>query len=144
MGQTLGERVEVRRLVAWFDGKFAEDVTRNLNDEKYIKRSWPGVVSRDASALRAGYAKSARPSALSRLAGGDAEMAGRLVHLARRFRRGGRICRCWISPATWTGRSARARANGMRGLKSRPSFRALLADRVPGMTPPAHYADLDF
>ena len=29
-------------------------------------------------------------------------------------------------------------------MKSRPSFRALLADRVPGMTPPEHYADLDF
>ena len=25
-----------------------------------------------------------------------------------------------------------------------PSFRALLADRVPGMTPAAHYANLDF
>ncbi len=29
-------------------------------------------------------------------------------------------------------------------MKSRPSFRPLLADRVPGMEPPAHYADLDF
>jgi glutathione S-transferase len=29
-------------------------------------------------------------------------------------------------------------------MKSRPSFRALLSDRVPGLTPPAHYADLDF
>ena len=29
-------------------------------------------------------------------------------------------------------------------MKSRPSFRPLLADRVPGVTPPAHYADLDF
>jgi glutathione S-transferase len=29
-------------------------------------------------------------------------------------------------------------------MKSRPSFRPLLADRVPGMTPPTHYADLDF
>jgi glutathione S-transferase len=29
-------------------------------------------------------------------------------------------------------------------LKSRPSFRALLADRAPGMPPAAHYADLDF
>ena len=28
--------------------------------------------------------------------------------------------------------------------KSRPSFRALLAERVSGITPPAHYADLDF
>lgn len=29
-------------------------------------------------------------------------------------------------------------------VKSRPSFRALLADRAPGMPPAAHYADLDF
>ena len=29
-------------------------------------------------------------------------------------------------------------------MKSRPSFRGVLADRVPGTTPPAHYADLDF
>jgi len=29
-------------------------------------------------------------------------------------------------------------------VKSRPSFRALLADRVPGMTPDPVYADLDF
>jgi glutathione S-transferase len=29
-------------------------------------------------------------------------------------------------------------------MKSRPSFRGVLADRVPGMTAPSHYADLDF
>ena len=29
-------------------------------------------------------------------------------------------------------------------VKSRPSFRGLLTDRMPGMTPPEHYADLDF
>jgi glutathione S-transferase len=29
-------------------------------------------------------------------------------------------------------------------MKSRPSFRAILADRVSGMAPPAHYDDLDF
>ena len=29
-------------------------------------------------------------------------------------------------------------------MKSRPSFRGILADRVSGTTPPAHYADLDF
>ncbi|MDB5377724.1 MAG: hypothetical protein JWR00_2170, partial [Rubritepida sp.] len=28
--------------------------------------------------------------------------------------------------------------------KSRPCFRTLLADRVTGMEPPSHYADLDF
>ena len=29
-------------------------------------------------------------------------------------------------------------------MKSRPCFRSLLADRVSGVLPPAHYADLDF
>ena len=29
-------------------------------------------------------------------------------------------------------------------VKSRPAFRSLLADLLPGFTPPEHYADLDF
>jgi glutathione S-transferase len=29
-------------------------------------------------------------------------------------------------------------------VKSRPAFRPLLGDRVSGLTPPPHYADLDF
>ena len=29
-------------------------------------------------------------------------------------------------------------------IKSRPSFRSLLADQVPGFPPSAHYTDLDF
>jgi glutathione S-transferase len=29
-------------------------------------------------------------------------------------------------------------------VKSRPSFRPLLADHLPGLPPPKHYADLDF
>src|SRR3974390_1640306 len=38
LGRTLAERVEVRRLVAWFDGKFAAEVTSNLLGQKYMKR----------------------------------------------------------------------------------------------------------
>jgi len=29
-------------------------------------------------------------------------------------------------------------------IKSRPSFQGLLADNIPGLSPPKHYADLDF
>src|SRR6202166_949069 len=54
LGQTLGERVEVRRLTAWFDGKFALEVTRNLNGEKYLKRLAVRCEP-DAGLLRAGY-----------------------------------------------------------------------------------------
>src|ERR1700751_4139702 len=36
LGRTLAERIEVRRLVAWFDGKFAIEVTNNLYGAKYL------------------------------------------------------------------------------------------------------------
>ena len=55
LGRTLAERVEVRRLVAWFDGKFDEEVSRNLAGEKFMKRLL-GRGNPDATALRAGYA----------------------------------------------------------------------------------------
>ena len=38
MGHTLAERIEVRRLANWFDGKFAAEVTNNLYGEKYLRR----------------------------------------------------------------------------------------------------------
>src|SRR6201989_2456410 len=54
LGRTLAERVEARRLVAWFDGKFAAEATRNLVGEKVMKR----MAKRgnpDPAALRTGY-----------------------------------------------------------------------------------------
>src|SRR6185312_10035622 len=53
MGHTLGERVEVRRLVAWFDGKFQFEVTRCLLGEKFMKRL-SGRGNPDAAMLRSG------------------------------------------------------------------------------------------
>ncbi|MGI4955129.1 MAG: glutathione S-transferase family protein, partial [Janthinobacterium lividum] len=55
MGRTLAERVEVRRLVAWFDGKFAREVTANLVGEKFMKRLL-GRGNPEAGVLRIGYA----------------------------------------------------------------------------------------
>src|ERR1700728_888071 len=54
LGRALAERVEVRRLVAWFDGKFALEVSRNLLGEKLMKRI-AGRGNPDAAALRMGY-----------------------------------------------------------------------------------------
>ena len=49
----------------------------------------------------------------------------------------------YLGEIDWT-RVRRRRATGITRLKSRPSFRPLLADRVRGLTPVSHYADLDF
>jgi glutathione S-transferase len=142
LGQTLGERVEVRRLVAWFDGKFAEEVTRNLNGEKYLKRM-AGRGQPDAGALRAGYGNLRDhlhyigwlAETRKWLAGGNISLAdfAAAAHLS---------VLDFTGDVDWS-LSAPAREWYAR-MKSRPSFRPLLSDRVPGMTPPTHYTDLDF
>jgi len=142
MGHTLGERVEVRRLVAWFDGKFALDVTRNLNEEKYLKRL-AGRGQPDAAALRAGYANLRdHLHYLGWLAETRKWLAGSSISLADFAAAAHLSVLDFAGDVDWT-ISEGAREWYAR-MKSRPSFRPLLADRVPGMTPPAHYADLDF
>jgi glutathione S-transferase len=122
LGRTLAERVEIRRLVSWFDGKFAYEVTRNLHGEKYMKR----LVGQDI-----GWLADTRKW----LAGANVSLAdfAAAAHLSTLD---------FIGDADWS-LSQPAREWYAR-MKSRPSFRGLLADRVPGMVAPAHYADLDF
>ena len=48
----------------------------------------------------------------------------------------------YISDVDWT-RSENLK-DWYAKIKSRPAFRSLLADQIPGFPPPAHYADLDF
>ena len=52
-------------------------------------------------------------------------------------------CLDYIGDVDW--RLSRPAKDWYARIKSRPGFRArLLSDRVPGITPPAHYVDLDF
>ncbi len=142
LGSTLGERVEVRRLVAWFDGKFTEEVTRNLNGEKYLKRM-AGRGQPDATALRIGYANLRdHLHHIGWLAETRKYLAGSVISLADFAAAAHLSVLDFTGDVDWT-ISAPAREWYAR-IKSRPSFRPLLADRVPGMIPPEHYADLDF
>jgi glutathione S-transferase len=142
MGRTLAERVEVRRLIAWFDGRFHLEVTRNLVGEKFLKRL-AGRGQPDVAAIRAGYANvKVHLAYLGWLAETRKWLAGNTLSLAD-FAAAGQISTLdfageidWsLSPAAkeWYAR-----------MKSRPCFRSVLADRVAGVDPPAHYADLDF
>lgn len=142
LGRTLAERVEVRRLVAWFDGKFAQEVTRNLLGEKFMKRL-AGRGEPDANAMRAGYAN-LKPHIeyLGWLAENRNWLAGPAISLADFAAAGQLSALDFAGDVDWTV-SEPAREWYAR-MKSRPSFRAVLADRVPGVTPPPHYADLDF
>jgi glutathione S-transferase len=142
MGHTLAERVEVRRLVAWFDGKFAAEVTRNLLFQKFLKRMM-GAGHPDATALRAGYAN-IKPHLeyIGHLAETRKWLAGSAISLADFAAASHLSSLDFIGDLDWS-ISAPARDWYAR-IKSRPSFRGVLQDRVAGVTPPTHYADLDF
>jgi glutathione S-transferase len=142
MGRTLGERVEVRRLVAWFDSKFAREVTENLLGEKFMKRL-AGRGEPDASAIRAGYAN-LRPHMdyLGWLAENRKWIAGSAISLADFAAAGHLSALDFAGDIDWT--MSEAARDWYARMKSRPSFRGILADRVPGIVPPPHYADLDF
>jgi len=142
LGGTLAERVEVRRLVAWFDGKFDEEVTRNLVGEKFMKRI-AGLGNPDATALRIGYtALRYHLQYIGWLAETRKWLGGTTISLAD-F-----AAAAHLSAIDFTGDVDWSVSPPVREwyarIKSRPCFRGLLADRVPGLTPPPHYADLDF
>ena len=142
MGRTHAERAEVRRLIAWFDGKFDQEVTRNLLYEKQFKR----LLLRgnpDGGALRAGYAN-LKPHLdyLGWLAETRTWLAGNHLSLADLAAAAHLSALDYIGDVDWSlNESAK---DWYARIKSRPSFRPLLAERISGVTPPAHYADLDF
>jgi len=141
-GRTLAERAEVRRLVAWFDGKFGQEVTANLLYEKQMKRLL-GRGNPDASAIRAGYAN-LRPHLeyLGWLAETRAWLAGSQISLADFAAAAHLSTLDYIGDVDWSLNDSAK--DWYARMKSRPSFRSLLADRVSGLTPPPHYTDLDF
>jgi glutathione S-transferase len=141
-GRTIGERAEVRRLVAWFDCKFHAEVTRNLLFEKQMKRML-GRGNPDAGALRAGY-QNMKPHMeyLGWLAENRAWLAGPQISLADFTAAAHLSCLDYIGDVKWE--LSDATRDWYARVKSRPCFRALLADRVSGLTPPEHYSNPDF
>jgi glutathione S-transferase len=142
MGRTLAERIEVRRLASWFDGKFAVEVTQNLYGEKYLRR----LTRRgnpDPAAIRTGYtALRYHLDYISWLAETRKWLAGSALSLADFAAAAHLSTLDFIGELDWS--IAPQAKDWYARMKSRPSFRGVLADRVPGTAPPGHYADLDF
>ncbi len=136
------ERAEVRRLVAWFDLKFGPEVTRNLVGEKIMKRVL-GNGQPNSAAIRAGHQNiHYHLDYIGYLADRRNWLAGDAFSLAD-IAAGTQLSSVdYIGDVPWD-EHPRAREWYAR-LKSRPSFRPLLADHIPGVPPSAHYADLDF
>lgn len=140
------ERMEVRRLVNWFNHKFFHEVSGPLVMEKISKRFMPtdaGGGSPDMSVLRAARANVRyHLHYIGWLAQRRNWLAGDRLSYADLAAAAHLSCVDYLGDLDWTQNEA-ARAWYAR-MKSRPSFRPLLAERVAGMNPPACYADLDF
>jgi glutathione S-transferase len=136
------ERAEVRRLVEWFDVKFAREVSDRLVGEKVMKR-FLGLGQPDSVAIRAGLANiHTHLDYVSFLVERRNWLAGEAFSFAD-IAAGAHLSAVdYLGNVPWDDHPE-ARAWYAR-IKSRPSFRPLLADAIPGLPPPAHYADLDF
>jgi len=142
LGATLAERVEARRLVAWFDGPFADAVTNNLMNEKYLKRV-SGQGQPDAGALRRSYANLREHLGyIGWLAETRSFLAGETLSLADLAAAAHLSVLDFLGDIDWS--AHQHTREWYARIKSRPSFRTLLNDRVPGMLPPEHYVNLDF
>jgi glutathione S-transferase len=136
------ERAEIRRLVAWFDVKFVREVTDLLWREKVLKF----VINREApnsAAVRVGVANlHAHLNYVGFLFEQRNWLAGDHISLADAAAGAQLSVLDYLGDVPWEEHPG-AKLYYAR-LKSRPSFRPLLADRVPCLKPAAHYDDLDF
>ncbi len=133
---------EMWRLLEWILFKLNEEVTRYVLEEKLGKRA-RGEGTPDVSALRAAMANLSEHLLYfdwllaSRTWVGGEEMTLADFALAAHL-----SSLDYLGDVDWAG-AGEARDWYAR-MKSRPTFRPLLADRLVGMPPSSSYADLDF
>ncbi len=146
MPDTALERAEARRLVVWFGGKMHHEVTRHLVTELVLKRlasPRAGGGPPDSVAIRAARANIRYHL---RYVGYLAErrdwLAGRRLSLSDLAAAAELSCLDYMGEVPWNEEAA-AKAWYAR-IKSRLSFRPILADRIKGLAPSAHYGDPDF
>ena len=135
-------RFEVRRLVGWFDDKFHHEVTSKLVYErvnkKVMKQGYPDSKNVKAGSKMIKY----HLDYLTWLLDQRRWLAGDVMTLADFAAAAHLSSLDYISDVDWN-RSEIVK-DWYAKIKSRPAFRNILADQVPGFLPPPHYADLDF
>ncbi len=135
-------RAEVRRLIAWFDLKMNREVTQNLVGEKMMKRMM-GYGNPNSAAIRAGHANiHYHLDYIGYLVERRRWLAGDHFSLADIAAAAHFSTLDYIGDVPWGAHDLAK--DWYARIKSRPSFRPLLTDHLPGHPPPEHYADLDF
>lgn len=142
LGHEAPQRAETRRLVFWFDVKFNREVTDNLVGEKLMKR-FLKLGEPHAPSIRAGKANiHYHLDYIGFLTEKRNWLAGEVFSLADISAAAHISAVDYIGDVPWE--EHRAAREWYARVKSRPSFRPLLEDRIPGFAPAAHYENVDF
>jgi len=138
------ERAEQRRLVDWFHGKLDREVTRELLVERVYGHLMDSRGSGpDPDALRAIRTNIRyHMSYVDHLANERRWLAGDEMSFADMAAAAHLSVIDYLGEISWDAHP-QAKLWYVR-MKSRPAFRALLADRMPGIAPAPAYTDLDF
>lgn len=136
------DRAETRRICNWFDHKFCREVTDNLVQEKIMKR-FLGLGEPNSSAIRAGHANiHYHLEYIGWLTDRRRWLAGDDFSLADIAAASQISAVDYLGDVPWEDHTGAK--DWYARVKSRPSLRPILADFIPGIVPPKHYADLDF
>ncbi|MFC6489574.1 glutathione S-transferase family protein [Nitratireductor sp. GCM10026969] len=138
-------RAEIRRLVDWYLVKMDSDVTRHLVRERVLKPLMGGETGSapDSAAIRAARGNVRQHLKYTNwLAATRDWLAGPRLSYADTAAAAALSILDYMGEIDW--REFEAAREWYSRMKSRPSFRSLLADRVRGLSPASHYADLDF
>jgi glutathione S-transferase len=142
LGDLPADRAETRRLLQWFDRKFDLEVNAYLLHEKLEKRllklGAPDLYNmrqgRDALRVHLIY--------IEKLLQARDWLAGRRLSLADFAAAANISILDYFGDIPW--RDFPTIKIWYMRIKSRPTFRSLLADRWPGLAPSSNYDDLDF
>ncbi len=135
-------RAEIRRLISWFDDKLFRDVVAPLMEERMRKR----LVSRappETSVLRnAMMAANGHLDYIDYLLDHRRWLAGPTLTLADLAAAAHLSVADYLGGIDWRGH--KQTLDWYAVMKSRPSFRPLLGERMEVIMPPAHYDKVDF
>jgi len=135
-------RFEVRRLVGWFDDKFHHEVTAKLVYERVNKKLMKQGFPDSRNVKDGARAIKAHLDYMAWLLDHRRWLAGDVMTLADFAAAAHLSALDYISDVDW--HRSEVVKDWYAKIKSRPAFRGILADQVPGFPPPVHYADLDF
>ncbi|MEO1091291.1 MAG: glutathione S-transferase family protein [Pseudomonadota bacterium] len=141
-GHDVWSQAEIRRLMLWFDTKFAREVTDLLWRQKLIYRLKRSGTPNTA-ALRAGQENvRGHLDYIGYLTRERNWLAGDHLSFADLAAAAHLSVLDYLGDVPWeTNGDAK---EWYARVKSRPSFRGILKDRIPQQAPADHYGDLDF